>query len=66
MTTATIDIKTIKKEMALLRSFLIGVAGKDPEGAYRPEFVKRILGAMNDRPTYHFRGAKTFLDDLEA
>lgn len=66
MTTATIDIKTLKKEMTLLRSFLIGVAGKDPEGAYRPEFVKRIFNAMNDQPTHHFRDAKKFLDHLEA
>lgn len=64
MNTATLDIKALQKEMILLRSFLIGVAGKDAEGAYRPEFVKRVLVAMNDRPKYHFHGVKAFLEQL--
>lgn len=66
MITVTTNIKTLQKEMILLRSFLIGVAGRDREGAYRPEFVERILAAMNDRPIYRFSSAKTFLDHLEA
>ncbi|MBI4253102.1 hypothetical protein HY623_02925 [Candidatus Uhrbacteria bacterium] len=65
MITATADIKTLKKEMTLLRSFLIGVAGKDGEGIYRPEFVNRVFVAMNDQPTYRFSNAKTFLEHLK-
>lgn len=56
----------LQKEMTLLRSFLIGVAGKDREGTYRPEFVERILSAMNDQPKHRFRDAKAFLKHLEA
>lgn len=66
MATATADMKTLKKEMILLRSFLIGVAGKDREGAYRSEFVERILGTMNDQPKHRFGGARAFLKQLEA
>lgn len=66
MPTATTDFKILQKEMTLLRSFLIGVAGRDREGAYRPEFVKRILAALNDEPRHTFRNAKSFLKDLEA
>ena len=38
------QLYNLNREMALLRSVVIGVIGeKDPEGAYRPEFVARIL-----------------------
>jgi hypothetical protein len=66
MTTATVEIKTLQKEMTLLRSFLIGVAGKDQEGTYRAEFVSRTLDALNDKPAHRFRDAKSFLKHLAA
>ncbi|MBI2484183.1 hypothetical protein HYV71_03295 [Candidatus Uhrbacteria bacterium] len=66
MITATNDIKTLQKEMMLLRSFLIGVAGNDHEGSYRPEFVTHILTAMDDRPIHRFRDARSFLKQLKA
>ncbi len=66
MTTAIAEIKTLQKEMILFRSFLIGVAGKDREGAYRPEFVSRTLDALNDKPTHQLRDAKSFIKHLEA
>jgi hypothetical protein len=33
-------ITDLQQEVGLLRSFVIGLAGKDREGKYRPEFVK--------------------------
>jgi len=66
MPTTVQDIKTLQKEMALLRSFLIGFAGKDREGSYRPEFVARIFAAMNDQSLHRFRGAENFLKQLHA
>ncbi len=56
--------KTLVKEVKLLRSFMIGVAGKDAEGAYRPEFVQRVFSTINDRPTHRFQSAKSFFDQL--
>jgi len=37
------EISNLKKEMEILRSFLIGALAKDLEGDYRPDFVKKIL-----------------------
>ena len=65
MTTATNDIKHLQKEMILLRSFLIGVAGKDREGSYNPAFVTRVLRATIDKPVHQFRDARSFLKHLE-
>ncbi len=36
-------LKALANEVSLIRSFVIGMSGKDPEGAYRPEFVEGIL-----------------------
>ena len=36
---------------------------KDPEGEYRPEFVKRILKAEKEKPQYRF-DSETFLKAL--
>lgn len=44
----------LRTEVNLLKSFTIGVAGKDPEGEYRPEFVKKILAAIKEKPRYRF------------
>lgn len=63
MTTKTLDRKTneLKKEVELLRSFVIGQAGKDPEGGYNPDFVKKVLKAAKEEPKYEFKNAASFL-----
>jgi hypothetical protein len=46
MSTKVIEKKlnSLTREMAMLRSVLIAtLAEKDPEGEYRPEFVKRMF-----------------------
>lgn len=52
---------TLEQEVRLIKSFVIGLAGKDREGNYRPEFVKRVLKALSDRPKYDFTSAADFL-----
>ncbi len=58
--------RTIQKEMQLLRSFMIGIAGKDSEGTYRPEFVVHILSEVSDEPRHRFNDASSFLEHLRA
>lgn len=58
------SVSELKKEVGLLRSFVIGIAGKDSEGEYRPEFVQRILRATGEKATHTFQGYKSFLGDL--
>lgn len=59
------SLRELKNEVALLRSFVIGLAGKDKEGEYRPEFVRKILKAAKEKPTYTFRDARSFLAELK-
>lgn len=55
----------IVRELALLRSFVIGHVGRDTEGAYRPEFVRALLRAANERPRHTFRNPKQFLAQIQ-
>ena len=63
MATKILDKKTreLEKEIELLRSFVIGQAGKDPEGEYNPAFARRALEAAKEEPKYEFKDAKSFL-----
>lgn len=61
MTTAT-----LAREVKMLRSFAVSIVGRDPEGEYRPEFIRDMLRAAEERPTKRFVSAKQFLADLEA
>ena len=49
----TTDIKELQREVELLRSFVIGHVGRDSEGEYRPEFVKRILQTSDEGRVEH-------------
>ncbi|OGY30115.1 MAG: hypothetical protein A3F35_03340 [Candidatus Woykebacteria bacterium RIFCSPHIGHO2_12_FULL_45_10] len=59
-----VDIN-LQEEVKLLRSFVIGIAGKDEEGEYNPEFVGRILRALKENADYKFSDSKTFLDQIQ-
>ena len=63
MTTKTLDRKTneLRKEVELLRSFVIGQAGKDSEGEYNPDFVRKVLKAATEEPKYEFKNIDSFL-----
>ncbi|MEK7579602.1 MAG: DUF2683 family protein [Patescibacteria group bacterium] len=58
----TLDL--LKQEVELLRSLVISVIGKDKEGEYRPEFVKRILKSAKSKAKYTYKDSKTFLFQL--
>lgn len=58
-------VEDLKQEVGLLRSFVIGLIAKDQEGEYRPEFTKEILLALKERPVHLFKGAASFLKELE-
>lgn len=56
-------IKKLQEDISLLRSFIIGNLGKDMEGEYKPEFVKKILEAAKEKPEFVF-DKKTFLKQI--
>ena len=60
-TTTRSNISELRHEVKLLRSFVIGLVGRDPEGNYRPDFVRDIIRAAREKPRYRFEGAKSFL-----
>lgn len=59
------EISDLKKEMGMFRSFLIGAIAKDPEGNYRPDFVKRILQLSKEKADFTFKNAKGFLQEIQ-
>ncbi len=58
------SVSALKKEIGLLRSFVIGIAGKDSEGEYRAEFVQRILRSASQGATKTFKDSQSFLREL--
>ncbi|HEX9721907.1 MAG TPA: DUF2683 family protein [Candidatus Paceibacterota bacterium] len=58
------NVSELKKEVRLLRSFVIGFAGKDQEGEYRPQFVQKILKAASKGTTKTFKDSTSFLKEL--
>ncbi|MBI4175477.1 hypothetical protein HY523_02565 [Candidatus Berkelbacteria bacterium] len=58
------NLTQLRTEVSQIRSFLIGLAGKDTEGEYRPEFVDRVLQQTTDAPTEEFTTAEDFLQRL--
>lgn len=69
MSTETIQKlkKELKRELKqeLIKEFVAPLlrGTKDPEGEYRPKFIKRILKAEKEKPKYRF-DSKTFLKAL--
>lgn len=57
-------IAVLEQEVALLRAGLISLLGEDAEGVYRPEFVRDLLRAAQEKATETFRDEETFLADL--
>lgn len=59
-----ISLEELQEEVSFLRSFVIGQLGKDSEGEYRPEFVKKVLEASKEKPEFVF-DKKTFLNQIK-
>ena len=64
-TKLSVKLRTLQREVHLLRSFMISVAGKDREGAYRPELIRDMRKAAEEKPTLEFRDARSFLENLQ-
>ena len=66
MTTTTIQKlkRELKQELKqeLMKEFIAPLLreARDPEGEYRPEFIRRVLKAEIEKPKYRFN-SKTFL-----
>jgi hypothetical protein len=60
------ELNHLKEEITILRSFIIGLIGKDEEGNYRPEFVRRVLKVAKQKPIREFQNARSFLKDLQS
>lgn len=53
---------SVQKEVSLLRSAVISlIAERDPEGEYRPEFIKSTFAALSDKPLHRFTTPEKFL-----
>lgn len=62
-------IAVLERQMAELRSVVSRVVSKedrDPEGEYRPEFVREILKAAKEKPTRTFKDPESFLASLRS
>lgn len=66
MTTQTLvrklnkEVSTLRKDVEVVKRMLF--AGyRDPEGEYRPGFVKKILRREKERPIYRFTTKEAFL-----
>jgi len=59
-------VMNLSQEVATLRSLVISVVSeRDPEGEYRPEFVKKVLEAMKEQPGIVYQGKGSFLKQLK-
>jgi len=56
---------TLKQEVLLLRSAIVGLVGKDKEGEYRPELVKSVLSSLDRKSTHTFTDVASFLEDVK-
>lgn len=54
----------LREEIKALRSFIIGILGKDPEGEYKPEFVRKVLKASREKASFTFKDKKEFLKKI--
>ena len=71
MTTQTL-IKKIDKKVTILQRDIKAVKSmleaeyRDPEGEYRPAFVKKMLKREKELPVYKFTAKKAFLKHIHA
>ena len=66
MTTQTL-VRKLNKEVSALRRDVeivknaVLTAYRDPEGEYKPSFVKKMLARAKERPKYRFTTREAFL-----
>lgn len=54
------DVAELKDDVRKMKKFIFATF-QDPEGEYRPEFVKRMKKAAKEKPTYQYTGRGSFL-----
>ena len=59
------NIYDLRKEMGILRSFIIGCLGKDREGEYRPDFVRKVIKSVSEDTPLVFKDKKSFLKRIQ-
>ena len=57
-------IVSLTEEVSRLRSATISLVGKDSEGLYKPNFVKRILENSKEKVTRKFTTPANFLEQI--
>ena len=55
------EVRTLKNEVRLLRSFVLGLVARDKEGEYNRQFVKKILKASQEKSIGVFKNKESFL-----
>jgi len=60
------NVSGLREEIKILRSFIIGTLGRDKEGEYRPDFVRRILNAASEGAIFTFQNKELFLKKVRA
>ena len=60
------NIYNIQRELKTLRSFIIDYLGKDKEGEYHPDFVKKVIKANSEDTSFIFRDKQSFLKKIQS
>lgn len=60
------NIYNLQRELKTLRSFVIGYLGKDKEGEYHPNFVKKIIKANSKDASLIFKDKQSFLKKIQS
>lgn len=59
------NFSKLREEIKSLRSFIIGILGKDREGEYKPEFIRKILKTAQEKADFTFKNKKEFLKQIK-
>ena len=59
------DLSSVQREIARMRSFILGFIAKDKEGKYQPKFIQEITKAAGEKPVYKFEDTKSFLTQIK-
>lgn len=57
------EVRQLRKETESLRGLVLAIL-HDPEGDYKPSFIRRVLRNENKRTAFVFRDPRSFLKSL--
>jgi len=60
------SLKDVQRDLNMIKSILIGMLGRDKEGDYNPDFVKKILKSEQKPAKYVYTGGKDLLAKLRS